>query len=312
MKNLIISLSLLAIPAINCYSDVLSGPTEPDGYIDGIPYVDLGLPSGTLWAVYNVGAQSEYEAGDYFAWGETEPKDYYDWDNYKYFIRYDPYQTPAIELENIGRCISGTEYDAATVNWGNGWRMPDSIQMREIKFYTTCYSRVENGIEGVRVRGRNSKSIFFGDFGDGNVGPGFGNGAGSYWTGASSTLDGYESKGYPSRWAQSMTIQGGTMVWNDYCSKDSGNCVRAVIKKRSGVASINTDPTDLLFIISNKGIELNRPIADGTALIYDISGTLIHECGITDYAPLPLNLKGIYLITVKETGGASITKKVIL
>ena len=37
--------------------------------------VDLGLPSGTLWATYNVGATSPYEKGQYFAWGEVEPRE---------------------------------------------------------------------------------------------------------------------------------------------------------------------------------------------------------------------------------------------
>ena len=46
-------------------------------------YVDLGLPSGTLWATCNVGATSPEEYGDYFAWGETEPKSTYDWSTYK-------------------------------------------------------------------------------------------------------------------------------------------------------------------------------------------------------------------------------------
>ncbi len=48
--------------------------TTPDPQPDGHDYVDLGLPSGTLWATCNVGASSPEEYGDYFAWGETEPK----------------------------------------------------------------------------------------------------------------------------------------------------------------------------------------------------------------------------------------------
>ena len=47
-------------------------------------YVDLGLPSGLLWATCNVGANAPEEYGDYFAWGETQPKDYYDWSTYQY------------------------------------------------------------------------------------------------------------------------------------------------------------------------------------------------------------------------------------
>ena len=55
-------------------------PAVPDNH----EYVDLGLPSGTLWATCNVGANSPEEYGDYFAWGETTPKDVYDWSTYKW------------------------------------------------------------------------------------------------------------------------------------------------------------------------------------------------------------------------------------
>ena len=52
--------------------------------LDSHVYVDLGLPSGTLWATCNVGANAPEECGYYFAWGETEFKDSYSWSNYKY------------------------------------------------------------------------------------------------------------------------------------------------------------------------------------------------------------------------------------
>lgn len=93
-----------------------------DGVIGGHEYVDLGLPSGTLWATYNVGATSPYEKGDYFAWGEVEPREDFSWENYKFFERYevDPNNGEWAVLENIGNDISGTEYDAARYQWGNG------------------------------------------------------------------------------------------------------------------------------------------------------------------------------------------------
>lgn len=81
-----------------------------DGVIGGHEYVDLGLPSGTLWATYNVGATSPYEKGDYFAWGEVEPREDFSWENYKFFERYevDPNNGEWAVLENIGNDISGT------------------------------------------------------------------------------------------------------------------------------------------------------------------------------------------------------------
>ena len=53
------------------------------GQIDGYDYVDLSLPNGTIWATYNVGATKPTEYGDHFAWGETEPKNDYEWTSYK-------------------------------------------------------------------------------------------------------------------------------------------------------------------------------------------------------------------------------------
>ena len=57
---------------------------EEDNTHNGYEYVDLGLPSGTLWAKCNVGASNEYEVGDYFAWGEVETKTSYSWKTYKW------------------------------------------------------------------------------------------------------------------------------------------------------------------------------------------------------------------------------------
>lgn len=77
--------------ATNCFADSLlsSNSDGADGVIGGHEYVDLGLPSGTLWATYNVGATSPYEKGDYFAWGEVEPREDFSWENYKFFERYE-------------------------------------------------------------------------------------------------------------------------------------------------------------------------------------------------------------------------------
>ena len=61
-----------------------NGDNNGVGTYNGHNYVDLGLPSGTLWAACNVGANTPEEYGDYFAWGETAPKTTYNWSNYKY------------------------------------------------------------------------------------------------------------------------------------------------------------------------------------------------------------------------------------
>ncbi len=123
-------------------------------------YVDLGLPSGTLWATYNVGATSPEEYGDYFAWGETEPKNEYTWDTYKFgssntaFTKYN---------ETDGLTTLEAVDDAATVNWGEDWRMPTSEEQIELRTactweWTDNYN--ETGVAGSIVTGKNGNSIF--------------------------------------------------------------------------------------------------------------------------------------------------------
>lgn len=112
--------------------------------------VDLGL--SVNWANCNVGASEPQEDGYYFAWGEVEPKDYYSLNNYKYYSNG--------SFVDIGSDISGTEYDAATHNMGNGWRMPTKAEYDELidkcewKFVT--YRRVR----GWKVTGPSGNSIF--------------------------------------------------------------------------------------------------------------------------------------------------------
>ena len=110
-------------------------------------YVDLGLPSGTLWATKNVGATQPKEYGQYFAWGETQPKDTYTSDNYT----------------KSGITAMTAANDAATVNWGAAWQMPTKEEMEELfnLEYTTQEWTTENGITGVRITSKaNGNSIF--------------------------------------------------------------------------------------------------------------------------------------------------------
>ncbi len=124
--------------------------------IDSYEYVDLGLPSGTLWATCNVGANSPEDYGDYFAWGETTPKSSYNRSNYKWFqsAKYD---------STYGRQVLDSEDDAATVNWGIKWCMPTIEQFDELfnSAYTTNEWTTQNGINGRKITSKtNGKSIF--------------------------------------------------------------------------------------------------------------------------------------------------------
>ena len=126
----------------------------PTGQQGGHYYVDLGLPSGTLWATCNVGAVNPTDYGDYFAWGETEPKDCYNWSTYKFYDQTGCYKYD-IEQQELE-----VEDDAAAVNWGSSWRMPSVSKIDELYRYTTHTWTNINGINGMLITGTNGNSIF--------------------------------------------------------------------------------------------------------------------------------------------------------
>ena len=102
---------------------------------NGHEYVDLGLPSGTKWATCNVGATKPEEYGNYYAWGETEPKDYYDWSTYKYGSDYDEltkYCTDSTYGTVDNKTVLELADDAARANWGGAWRMPTDGEWAEL------------------------------------------------------------------------------------------------------------------------------------------------------------------------------------
>lgn len=90
--------------------------------------VNLGLTSGTLWASNNVGASTTGSYGDYYAFGETEPKSTYIQNNYKYYSKYYGYTS----IVGSDHSYSGTKYDVAAQKWGNGWVTPTATQMKEL------------------------------------------------------------------------------------------------------------------------------------------------------------------------------------
>ena len=129
-------------------------------------YVDLGLPSGLLWATCNVGANAPEEIGDNFAWGETTPKNTYDWSNYQHCNGSE--YTLTKYCDDAGYGYNGftdnlttllPEDDAATANWGNGWRMPTYEEWKELYNNTTMTGTTQNGVEGALFTA-NGNSLF--------------------------------------------------------------------------------------------------------------------------------------------------------
>lgn len=163
----------------------------PTGYLNGYGYVDLGLPSGIKWATCNVGATSPEGYGNYYAWGETTT---YNGSTYIYIDN--PITLPASR-------------DAATANWGSGWRMPTKEEMQELIDKCSYTWATLNGKKGHRVTGPNGNSIFL-------PAAGYRYKMESYWAGSlgyfwSSSLDS-NNTGYA--WYMSFG-ELGTNMYND-------------------------------------------------------------------------------------------------
>ena len=134
---------------------------------NGREYVDLGLPSGTLWATCNVGANSPEEYGDYFAWGETETKITYSWSTYKYgsahnaLIKYCNDASYGKDGFTDYQTVLDPEDDAAAANWGGKWRMPTDVECTELCKNCTWTWTTLNGVNGCKVMSKtNGNSIF--------------------------------------------------------------------------------------------------------------------------------------------------------
>lgn len=116
---------------ISAACNVSVSKANSPGSIDGIDheYVDLGLPSGTLWATCNVGADSPGELGYLLAWGETEPKSSYTAENY-----FDSANSSGGAFKKYGyyKVELDPEDDAATQLWGSDWRMPTFEEIQEL------------------------------------------------------------------------------------------------------------------------------------------------------------------------------------
>ena len=161
------------------------------GSFDGHDYVDLGLPSGTLWATCNIGASKPEDYGDYYAWGETKSKTTYNWDTYIYangtydkLTKYcnDSYYGNNGFTDNLTTLQSGD--DPATANWGSGWQTPSKDQWEELKINTTNQWTTKNGVKGrLFTSKKNGQTLFLPAAGYRNEGSLHGAGSyGYYWS----------------------------------------------------------------------------------------------------------------------------------
>ena len=132
------------------------------GSTDKVEYVDLGLPSGNLWATCNLGASSPEAYGDYYAWGEVEPKKEYTYPNHKWYKEGAPSLGFTKYNNEDGKLTLEDEDDAVIQKLGNGWRTPTLADFRELtnQKLTTIKKTTLNGVVGYQITSkRNKKSI---------------------------------------------------------------------------------------------------------------------------------------------------------
>ena len=204
-------------------------------------YVDLGLPSGTLWATCNIGAENPEDYGDYFAWGETtgynSGKTTFNWSTYKHcngssskmtkYSNSTSYWDSSLGTSPDGKTELDPEDDAAYVNWGSEWRMPTRAQQDELRntSYTTWTWTTMNGKNGYKVSKKSDSSIYI-----------FLPAAGYR---DDSSL--YNAGGYGGYWSRSLTtsyslyayylyFNSGSIDWGDN-SRYGGRSVRPVFAK---------------------------------------------------------------------------------
>ena len=136
------------------FADQSEDPSDAD------KMVDLGL--SVKWASYNVGASNPWEYGNFYAYGEIEPKTEYTLENYQWYYDNDGEDHDQWEeYLKLGATFTGTNYDVAHVKWGNQWRVPTRDEWTELINNCEFEWTGMNGVTGAKITSRiNGNSIF--------------------------------------------------------------------------------------------------------------------------------------------------------
>ncbi len=132
-----------------------------EGQVDpSTKMVDLGL--SVKWASYNVGAVNPWDEGNFYAYGEIEPKQTYTLENYQWYYDWEGEDHDQWEeYLKLGATITGTNYDVAHVKWGDQWRIPTRDEWRELINNCDFTWTGMNGMTGALVTSKiNGNSIF--------------------------------------------------------------------------------------------------------------------------------------------------------
>ena len=193
-------------------------------------WVDLGLPSGLLWANCNIGASSPTDYGNYYAWGETQSKSVYDFSTYQYYRGDNGISgyTKYCNISDYGyngftdnlTTLQSSD-DAAAANWGGGARMPTAAEWQELINNTTHQWVTIYGVNGQCFTGSNGNSIFLPAAG-GRVGASLNDDGliGYYWSSSLGTDYPFDARG--------CYFDSGVVGNWDYGGRYFGYSVRAV------------------------------------------------------------------------------------
>lgn len=204
-----------------CTVSVVRYFPEPDGYIDSYGYIDLELPSGTRWAVTNLGSTKESSIGLYYQWGSTFGYDGFGYHNFLNSVyQYSSYASISTNLEGSN--------DAATQNMSANWRMPSKSEMQELLDETNHEFCTIAGVKGCKFTSKTdeSKFIFLPCSGNiqGDYKPDVNWGI-YYWT---STVEGAKDwNGYKAAWS---LYRGDSGLKLDSTMRFYGEQIRAVAK----------------------------------------------------------------------------------
>ncbi|MCR4565158.1 MAG: hypothetical protein K5651_03595 [Bacteroidales bacterium] len=169
------TLAVLVIVLSVVWGNGTSNKAKEDGLVSigadkapaGVEAVDLGL--SVKWASCNIGAFEPEEYGDYFAWGETTPKEEYSWATYQWC---------AGDGEKLSKYCTGIEHcdscctpdgkmeldrsdDAASVHWGGKWRTPTAQEWDELLNECDWEWKELNGVSGFWVSSRTNAGKIF-------------------------------------------------------------------------------------------------------------------------------------------------------
>ena len=224
------------------YGEEVSFTTKAlSGIENGYTWVDLGL--SVKWASYNIGATKPEEYGDYFAWGETEPKELYAWSTYKHCQGSDNTLTKYNTNGGYGTVDNKTQLeltdDAARANWGGSWRMPTDAEMTELRNNCTWSWTTQNGVMGYKVTSKsNGNSIFLPAAGYRSLSSLVSAGSnGAYWSSSLYTDD------YPG--ATWYVFFKSSNVYRSYGGRSNGHSVRPVLGESVVETTIPTVTTTI-------------------------------------------------------------------